>query len=45
VHGGERCARRAGELRAVELEWIAGGKKFDVSAPWFTQLLGEIGEA
>jgi len=33
------------ELRAIEFDRIKGGKKFDVSAPWFTQLLSEIGQA
>jgi pyrophosphate--fructose-6-phosphate 1-phosphotransferase len=36
---------RGGELRAIEFERIAGGKVFDVSAPWFTGLLQEIGQA
>ena len=36
---------RGGELRAIEFERIAGGKKFDVSLPWFTGLLREIGQA
>jgi pyrophosphate--fructose-6-phosphate 1-phosphotransferase len=36
---------RGGELRAIEFERIAGGKAFDVSAPWFTGLLQEIGQA
>jgi len=36
---------RGGELRAIEFERIAGGKKFDVSTPWFTDLLREIGQA
>ena len=36
---------RGGELRAIEFERIAGGKKFDVSVPWFTGLLREIGQA
>jgi len=36
---------RGDELRAIEFERIKGGKKFDVSAPWFTQLLREIGQA
>ncbi|HEU5068595.1 MAG TPA: pyrophosphate--fructose-6-phosphate 1-phosphotransferase [Sphingomicrobium sp.] len=35
---------RGDELRAIEFDRIKGGKKFDVSAPWFTQLLGEIGQ-
>jgi pyrophosphate--fructose-6-phosphate 1-phosphotransferase len=33
------------ELRAIEFERIAGGKKFDASVPWFTKLLREIGQA
>jgi pyrophosphate--fructose-6-phosphate 1-phosphotransferase len=37
--------KRGGKLRAIEFERIAGGKKFDVSVPWFTELLGEIGQA
>lgn len=36
---------RGGELRAVEFERIAGGKKFDVQTPWFIELLREIGQA
>jgi pyrophosphate--fructose-6-phosphate 1-phosphotransferase len=36
---------RGGELRAIEFERIAGGKKFDVSVPWFTELLRELGQA
>jgi pyrophosphate--fructose-6-phosphate 1-phosphotransferase len=36
---------RGGELRVIEFERIAGGKKFDVTVPWFTELLGEIGQA
>ena len=36
---------RGGELRAIEFERIAGGKTFDVSVPWFTDLLREIGQA
>ena len=36
---------RGGELRAIEFERIAGGKAFDVSAPWFTGLLQEIDQA
>jgi pyrophosphate--fructose-6-phosphate 1-phosphotransferase len=36
---------RGGELRVIEFDRIAGGKKFDVSVPWFTDLLGEIGQA
>jgi pyrophosphate--fructose-6-phosphate 1-phosphotransferase len=35
---------RGGELRAIEFERIAGGKKFDVTVPWFTGLLREIGQ-
>jgi pyrophosphate--fructose-6-phosphate 1-phosphotransferase len=36
---------RGDELRAIEFERIAGGKAFDVSAPWFTGLLRELGQA
>jgi pyrophosphate--fructose-6-phosphate 1-phosphotransferase len=36
---------RGGELRAIEFERIAGGKKFDVSVAWFTDLLRELGQA
>ena len=36
---------RGGELRAIEFERIAGGKKFDVTVPWFSDLLREIGQA
>ena len=35
---------RADELRAIEFERIKGGKAFDVSVPWFTGLLREIGQ-
>jgi pyrophosphate--fructose-6-phosphate 1-phosphotransferase len=35
---------RGDELRAIEFERIAGGKKFDVSMPWFTDLLRELGQ-
>ena len=35
---------RGDKLRAIEFERIGGGKKFDVSMPWFTELLGEIGQ-
>ena len=33
------------ELRAIEFERIAGGKAFDPSVPWFTELLGELGQS
>ena len=36
---------RGDELRAIEFDRIKGGKAFDITAPWFTQLLGEIGQA
>ena len=35
---------RGDELRAIEFERIAGGKKFDASLPWFTGLL-DLGQA
>ena len=36
---------RGDTLRAIEFERIAGGKVFDVSVPWFTGLLRELGQA
>jgi pyrophosphate--fructose-6-phosphate 1-phosphotransferase len=36
---------RGGELRAIEFERIAGGKAFDSSVPWFTDLLRDLGQA
>ena len=36
---------RGGELKVIEFERIAGGKKFDPTVPWFTELLREIGQA
>lgn len=36
---------RGDDLRAIEFERIAGGKKFDVSVPWFTELLRDLGQA
>ncbi len=35
---------RGGELRLIEFERIGGGKTFDTSVPWFTELLREIGQ-
>ena len=35
---------RGDALRAIELPRIKGGKTFDVSAPWFTGMLSEIGQ-
>jgi diphosphate-dependent phosphofructokinase len=32
-------------LRAIELDRIAGGKRFDTSADWFSELLTGIGQA
>jgi pyrophosphate--fructose-6-phosphate 1-phosphotransferase len=29
----------------IEFERIAGGKAFDPSVPWFTELLRELGQA
>ena len=31
-------------LRAIEFPRIAGGKAFDVSQPWFGELLEDIGQ-
>jgi diphosphate-dependent phosphofructokinase len=36
---------RDDELRVIEFERIAGGKAFDVSVPWFTDLLRDLGQA
>jgi pyrophosphate--fructose-6-phosphate 1-phosphotransferase len=36
---------RGDELRAIEFARIAGGKAFDVSVPWFTELLRDLGQA
>jgi pyrophosphate--fructose-6-phosphate 1-phosphotransferase len=36
---------RGDELRAIEFERIKGGKHFDVTEPWFTDLLAELGQA
>ncbi|QHI70428.1 pyrophosphate--fructose-6-phosphate 1-phosphotransferase [Tichowtungia aerotolerans] len=33
------------ELRACEFPRIAGGKPFDIDAPWFGELLADIGQA
>ena len=32
------------ELRAIEFSRIKGGKPFDLSQPWFTDLLAGIGQ-
>ena len=37
--------QRGDELRMIEFERIAGGKVFDVSMPWFTDLLRDLGQA
>ena len=36
--------QRGDELRVIEFERIAGGKAFDVSVPWFTDLLRDLGQ-
>ena len=36
---------RGDELRTIEFERIAGGKAFDTSTPWFTDLLRDFGQA
>jgi diphosphate-dependent phosphofructokinase len=43
VVGGDE--ERGDELRTIEFERIAGGKAFDASVPWFTELLRELGQA
>ncbi|MGH6923330.1 MAG: pyrophosphate--fructose-6-phosphate 1-phosphotransferase, partial [Propylenella sp.] len=35
---------RGGELRAIELPRVKGGKSFDASAPWFREMLSAIGQ-
>ena len=35
---------RGDELRAIEFPRIKGGKAFDTSTPWFTDLLESIGQ-
>jgi pyrophosphate--fructose-6-phosphate 1-phosphotransferase len=32
-------------LKAIAFDRIKGGKPFDITQPWFTELLGEIGQA
>ena len=36
--------QRGDELRAIEFSRIAGGKPFDTTLPWFTDLLADIGQ-
>lgn len=36
---------RGDELRAIEFDRIKGGKAFDVTEPWFVNLLRELGQA
>jgi pyrophosphate--fructose-6-phosphate 1-phosphotransferase len=36
---------RGGELGVIEFERIAGGKAFDTSVPWFSELLRDLGQA
>ncbi|MBI3885624.1 MAG: pyrophosphate--fructose-6-phosphate 1-phosphotransferase [Opitutae bacterium] len=35
---------RGGVLRAIEFDRIRGGKPFDVTSPWFTELLAGLGQ-
>ena len=35
---------RGDEIRAIEFDRIAGGKQFDASVPWFTDLLRDLGQ-
>jgi len=34
-----------GRLKAIAFPRIAGGKAFDTTIPWYTQMLSEIGQA
>ncbi len=36
---------RQNRLRAIEFDRIKGGKPFDIDAPWFTELLNDIGQS
>jgi pyrophosphate--fructose-6-phosphate 1-phosphotransferase len=36
---------RGDELRVIEFERIKGGKAFDTSVPWFTDLLRDLGQS
>ena len=36
---------RGDELRAIEFDRIKGGKAFDVTQPWFTTLLADLGQS
>ena len=36
---------RGDELRVIEFDRIAGGKPFDPSVPWFSDLLRDLGQA
>lgn len=36
---------RGDELRPIEFERIKGGKQFDVTTPWFVDLLQDLGQA
>jgi diphosphate-dependent phosphofructokinase len=33
-----------GRLRAIEFDRIAGGKPFDITSPWFTEMLADMGQ-
>ena len=35
---------QGGKLRAIEFPRIKGGKPFDISTPWFADMLKEIGQ-
>ena len=34
----------SGELGLIDLQSIEGGKEFDISQPWFSDLLKDIGQ-
>ena len=36
---------RNGKLRTIEFERIAGGKHFDTSAPWFGEIMSDVGQS
>jgi hypothetical protein len=35
---------RGGRLQAIEFSRIKGGKPFNTAAPWFSELLADIGQ-
>ena len=38
------CQEDGDRLKAIPFPRIAGGKPFDISAPWFVEMMAEIGQ-